>query len=505
MGKKSKPPDPPDLKPIADAQIKIAEQAAATSAAQQGLSQAQFDYYKTQSAQEIAAAKLQSDRAFGLQTDALNSSKEAQAYARTVGDAEMAAMNEQMGFAREDRKRYKDTFIPLQDKYIAEAQAYDTPARREAEAARQMADVQRQADAQRENVDASLISRGIDPSQVRSVSMLDQMGTSTAANQALTGNLARQNIEDRGRQLRASAIDLGNNLPAQSQAGYAGGTNSGNSAVSSGGAGQESYLRAIGASTALGTAGLGYTGNALNQNANLTGTPMQWAGMSSNNLGLSGNQYNNAGSMLTQGFNNSLSRYNAAQANAWHGFDTLVGAAGAAASMMPLAEGGSVSEGDGFGAGVMLAEGTPWKARLKKGMKMAKAIGDAQDDNPYPDYVPIPRAIEPIYATEGSRPAGMTPRVVANPIPMSPAEAASRRATQQARGQSAAPQPKTQQAIRLPNSRDRRGYALPHMQSRDLIPAMLAHGEYVLPADVVSALGLEKIDKMVSKYHRPNS
>jgi hypothetical protein len=46
---------------------------------------------------------------------------------------------------------------------------------------------------------------------------------------------------------------------------------------------------------------------------------------------------------------------------------------------------------------------------------------------------------------------------------------------------------------------------IPSRQARDNIPAYLAEGEYVLPADVVRALGIEKLDKMVAKYHRDNA
>lgn len=37
----------------------------------------------------------------------------------------------------------------------------------------------------------------------------------------------------------------------------------------------------------------------------------------------------------------------------------------------------------------------------------------------------------------------------------------------------------------------------------DQVPAMLSHGEYVLPADTVRAIGTDKLDKMVQKTHTP--
>jgi len=37
----------------------------------------------------------------------------------------------------------------------------------------------------------------------------------------------------------------------------------------------------------------------------------------------------------------------------------------------------------------------------------------------------------------------------------------------------------------------------------DKIPAMLSNGEYVVPADVVRAKGLEFFEKLKDKYHTP--
>jgi hypothetical protein len=37
----------------------------------------------------------------------------------------------------------------------------------------------------------------------------------------------------------------------------------------------------------------------------------------------------------------------------------------------------------------------------------------------------------------------------------------------------------------------------------DKVPAMLSAGEYVVPADVVKAKGLEFFDKLKEKYHTP--
>ncbi|MGU7895884.1 hypothetical protein, partial [Escherichia coli] len=101
-------------------------------------------------------------------------------------------------------------------------------------AARAMVDIQRQAEAARENADSRLRSMGIDPSQVRSASLLQTQGVALAAQQAGAANAARTAVEDRGRAMRADALNVGAGLPAQALAGFAGAGGSGQGAGSAG-------------------------------------------------------------------------------------------------------------------------------------------------------------------------------------------------------------------------------------------------------------------------------
>jgi hypothetical protein len=486
MGKKTPPPKPPDLKPISDAQIKIAEQANELAREQMGLSKEQFEYYKVNAAEELALAKEQADRAFGLQEQALASSQQAQEFAQQVGQVQMDAMNQQMGYAQEDRARYKDVFLPMQDQYIEEAQAYDTPERREAEAARQMVDVQRQADAQRANADARLRAMGVDPSQVSSGALMQQLGTATAANQALAGNFGRQNIEDRGRSMREAAINLGNGLPVQSQAGYGGSTNSGNSAMGAALGGQGAQLGAINAATSLGGQGLAYRQNALQSSAQLTGSPTQWAGIAGNSMGLAGNQYNNAANTMTQGFNNSLASWQAGQNQAQQNFSNIMSVGSMAAGMM-MAEGGAVHAAEGGGIGGAIG------SLMKKGGDAAKKGGDWKERAKarlQESKIKFKRSGEDGEITMEDRyDNGIT--------------AAKRWAEVESKGD--ATEAAESKNILSQIYAAEGGRAIPRRQSRDKIPAMLSEGEYVVPADVVNAIGINHLDKLVKKYHRSNA
>lgn len=112
-------------------------------------------------------------------------------------------------WADEDRDRYKQTFEPLQDEFIAEAQAYDTPARREKEATSAVADVRQQAEIAEAASDRKAMAQGIDPRSGRYADTTRRRDMDTALASAGAGNMARRRVEDTGRALRADAVNMG--------------------------------------------------------------------------------------------------------------------------------------------------------------------------------------------------------------------------------------------------------------------------------------------------------
>lgn len=458
MGKKKAPPAAPNFKPIADAQMAMAKEANELAREQMGISRDQFSWFQKNAGEELALARQQADRAFGFQTKAFESDRENSIFAKRVGESQIASMDQQRDYAQKDRKRYEDTFIPMQDRAIREAEEYATPERREQEAGRLSTDVQRQAEAQRSNADQRLRSMGIDPSQVRSTSMANQMGVATAANQAMAANAGREMIDDKGRAMRADALNLGSGLPQQSAMGYQGAGASGQGALQAGAAGQAGQLGAIQGGMGVGQGGLGMRGGALGQYGQLTGTGLQWAGQGNSTMGLAGNMYGAAGNTLQQGFDNNFRRHTEEMRQRQQVFDNVGSVVKTAASFfaeggavdpergralpkLPTLSGGGGSEWGGDLSGVR----EWWDERKERAAAAAAPAG-------------------PPAGGQASKPQGYQPRFFA--------EGGSHRG------------------------------ALPTRQARDQIPAMLAEGEYVLPADVVRSLGLEKIDKLVAKYHR---
>jgi hypothetical protein len=116
------------------------------------------------------------------------------------------------GWAAEDRARYTGTFVPLQDDWIAEAQAYDSPERKAMAADEAVADVRQQFALGRQQNERQMAAVGVNPNSGRYQSSANRMQTTEALAAAGGANAARRRTEDTGRNLRASAINMGSGL-----------------------------------------------------------------------------------------------------------------------------------------------------------------------------------------------------------------------------------------------------------------------------------------------------
>lgn len=116
------------------------------------------------------------------------------------------------GWAAEDRARYTDTFIPLQDDWIAEAQAYDSPERKAMAADEAVADVRQQFALGRQQNERQMAAVGVNPNSGRYQSSTNRLQTTESLAAAGAANAARRNTEAVGRSLRASSVDMGRGL-----------------------------------------------------------------------------------------------------------------------------------------------------------------------------------------------------------------------------------------------------------------------------------------------------
>ena len=154
------------------------------------------------------------------------------ALTQQVTQQQIAAQNENMANAREDRNRYKSVFQPLQDQFIKEAQAYNTPEKQNEMAAEAQADVSRAAAAQAGTNARQMASMGLNPNSGRWAGVTAAQDTTNALAGAAAQNNARQSVRDRGTAMLADAINIGSGLPSQTAASYGTGLNAGNSSVS---------------------------------------------------------------------------------------------------------------------------------------------------------------------------------------------------------------------------------------------------------------------------------
>lgn len=116
------------------------------------------------------------------------------------------------GWAAEDRARYTGTFVPLQDDWIAEAQTYDSPERKAMAADEAVADVRQQFALGRQQNERQMAAVGVNPASGRYQSSANRMQVTEALGAAGAGNAARRRVEDTGRSLKASAVNMGQGL-----------------------------------------------------------------------------------------------------------------------------------------------------------------------------------------------------------------------------------------------------------------------------------------------------
>lgn len=148
-----------------------------------------------------------------------------------VTQAQLDTMNQSNTWAKEDRNRYKTVFQPMEDKFINEANNWDSQARQDKMAAEAKADVLASADQQRQASIRQLSAMGINPASGRFAGVNRAGETATALNAAGAQNQARNTVRTQGMALRADAINMGKGMASQA-AGAAGlGLNAGNSAT----------------------------------------------------------------------------------------------------------------------------------------------------------------------------------------------------------------------------------------------------------------------------------
>lgn len=127
-------------------------------------------------------------------------------------------------WAAEDRTRAQTVFQPLQDQFIAEAKAWDSPAAQRTAAREAVADVTQQAALAQEQSARAAAAMGVDPNSRRFAA--GQRGASIDLALAKVGaaNTARQKVRQQGLELEGQAINLGSGLAVNPLSSFSSGT-----------------------------------------------------------------------------------------------------------------------------------------------------------------------------------------------------------------------------------------------------------------------------------------
>lgn len=141
------------------------------------------------------------EAAEGFAQQQIDMSREYQDY--MMGQAEITN-----GWAEEDRSRYTDVAVPLQDDWIAEANAYDSPERKAMAADEASADVRQQFALGRQQMQRSNAAVGVTPGSGRSQSNMNRLQAQESLGAAGAANGARRQTEATGRQLKATSINM---------------------------------------------------------------------------------------------------------------------------------------------------------------------------------------------------------------------------------------------------------------------------------------------------------
>lgn len=223
---------------------------------------------------------------------------------KKVINSQLDTQEQQSQWAIDDRNRWEDKFLPLQDEFINTAKNYDSQSNQESAAAEARADVERSAATQQMMGQRQMASMGVSPASGRFMGINRSGQTDVALASAGAQNNARQMVRDRGVALRADAINLGNGLPSQSAAAAGLGLNAGNSA----------------------------TGNSNQANANWRSN----VGIMGQGFGAAQQGYANQANILNDLYGNQLNAWKASQQagfNSAAGFGGLVGTVGSTAAM----------------------------------------------------------------------------------------------------------------------------------------------------------------------------
>jgi len=177
-------------------------------------------------------------------------------------------MDQQMSQGKELYDYNKETFRPLEQGIVADAEAFDTDAMRNQLATRAAADSGLAFNRTRQANERGMASMGVNPNSGRFQGIGAQSALMQSANRAGAMTGSRERSQQMGHARKMDAAGLGRGLAGASQGAYSGANNAGNSAVGNMGVAGNQYMAGMGQGSATYGSGMNMQlsglGNVLN-------------------------------------------------------------------------------------------------------------------------------------------------------------------------------------------------------------------------------------------------
>jgi hypothetical protein len=151
--------------------------------------------------------------------------------AAEVSTAQLASMKQNDAISKDYYDYQTGTFRPMERSIVADAQNYDTTARREEKAAQAVADVGIQAEIGRQSNVRGMQRMGVTPNSGKMLALGNQMTLGEAVAKAGAANKAREAVETQGFARKMDAASLGRNLPSNQATSAGVALTAGNNAV----------------------------------------------------------------------------------------------------------------------------------------------------------------------------------------------------------------------------------------------------------------------------------
>ena len=185
-----------------------------------------------------------------------------------IAKKQAASMDQQMAQGKDYYDYNKETFRPIEQGLVADAQNFDTDAMRNQLATKASADAGLAFGQQNQANERRMASMGVNPNSGRFQGMAQQSGLMQAGAKAGAMTGARERAQQTGYARKLDAVGMGRGLAGASTAAYGSAMNAGNSSVGNRGVAGQQYMS--GMAQGAGTIGSGYSmqlgglGNVLN-------------------------------------------------------------------------------------------------------------------------------------------------------------------------------------------------------------------------------------------------